>query len=82
MLAGPPSEFALERFDGLQHRRRVQAAFDQRYGVGEIASRPADGRVEHDGRSVEQAKILVEARYRRFNHLRRSAEASVRPVGA
>ena len=75
-------ECALDRLEAGQHLGRFRLAFDQRHGIGEIATGPAMRGVEYDRRSVEQAEILIEARDRGLDHASRAAEAPVRPVGA
>src|SRR3954451_9787454 len=47
-LAGAAAEFALALLQPLQHGRRVELAFDQGHGIGEIAACGAMRRVEHD----------------------------------
>src|SRR5437868_6275026 len=48
MLAAPPAEVALDGFEVPQHRQRLEVAFDQRDGVGEVAPCAADRRVKDD----------------------------------
>ena len=80
--AGPAAEIALDRLEPAQHLGWLKRAFDQRHGIGEVAAGAAVGGVEDDWRGIEQAEVLVQPRDRRFDHLRRSAVASVRPVRA
>jgi hypothetical protein len=81
-LARPAAKLALQGFQALEHLRRVEIAFDERHGIGEIAPGAAVGRVEHDRRCVKQAERLIEARDCGFDDLRRPPETAVRAVGA
>lgn len=78
--ARPAAEFFLQIFQALEHFRRIEAAFDQRDGIGEVASRWPVRRIENDRRSIEQAEFLVEPGDRRLRHSRRSPIAPVRSV--
>ena len=82
MLAAPPSELALDVFDPAQHLGRIQRAFDQRDGIGELAAGPADGGVEDDWRGIEQAELSVEPGDGGFDYARRAPVTAVRAVGA
>ena len=78
--AAPAPEIALDRLETRQHLGRFRVAFDQRDGIGEIAARTAVRGIEDDRRGVEQPKLLVKPGDRRFDHMRRTAMAAVRPV--
>src|SRR5260221_9664887 len=78
--AGAAAEFALQRLEARQQRGRIECAFDQGHGIGEIASGATMRRVEEDGRRIEQFELLVQARNRGFDDARGPAEAAVRPV--
>jgi hypothetical protein len=47
-LPRPAAERAFDRLEPAQHRRRLEPAFDQRHGVGEIAAGAALCGVEDD----------------------------------
>ena len=81
MLAGPTAEVAFDLLDALKHLWRLEFAFDDGHGVGEVASCPSYGRIEKDRRSVKQAEILIEASNGSFNDAAGLAEAAVRPIG-
>src|SRR5690348_14759607 len=53
MLSAPPPEVAFDGLQPAQHRGRLEAAFDQRDRIGEIAPGAANGGIEHDRRGVE-----------------------------
>jgi len=78
----PAAEIALDRFQAAKHFGRVEIAFDEGHGIGEIAAGAPMGCVKDDRRGVEQAELLIEPGNGGFHHLRRAAEAAVRPVGA
>src|SRR4051812_34199565 len=80
MLAGAAAEAALYRLEASQHLGRIEIAFDQRDGVGEIPPGAAVRGVEHDGGSVEQPELLVEPRDRCFDHARGTTETAVPTV--
>src|SRR5690348_18490368 len=80
MLAAAPAELPLDRLDPMQHLLRVEIAFDDRDGIGEVAPGAADRRIENDRRGVEQAKLLVQAGNGGLDHLLRPSVAAVGAV--
>ena len=80
--AAAAAELALEGLEAREYLGRLQAAFDQGNGVGEVAAGAAMGCVEHDRRGIEQTELLVEAGNCGFDDALRSAKTAVRPVGA
>ena len=69
-----------DRFDCRQHGLRLEAAFHQGDGVGEIPAGSADRRIEDDGRGIEQPELLIEPGNRGFDNLRRPPVAPVQTV--
>ena len=80
--AAPTPEIAFDRLEPDEQDRRIEIAFDERNGIGEIAPGAALRRVEDDGRGVEQLELLVQPGDCRLDHPRRPTEAAVRAVGA
>jgi uracil-DNA glycosylase family 4 len=79
-LAASTAELA---FDGLQaskHFGRVQMAFDERDGIGEVPAGATVGCIQDDRRRVEQAEVLIEPGDRGFDDALRTAVAAVWPV--
>ena len=74
------AEFAFDEFKRAKHCARVDVAFDQHNGIGEIASGAAMRWVEDDRRRVEQAKVGIEACDCCLDHLGWPAKAAVAAV--
>ena len=79
-LSPAAAEFALDGLQADEHVRRLELAFDQRDGIGEIAAGSAVGRVEDDRGSIEQPEILVEPGNRGLDHPGGTAVPAVRAV--
>ena len=77
-----PPEITLDRFKREQHCVGIEAALNQRHGIGEIAPCATMRRVEDDRRGIEQAEIPVEPGNRRADHSAGASVATVRAVGA
>ena len=77
---GAAAEGALDGFHLAEHCQRIQPAFDERDGIGEIAPGTTQSGIEQDGRGIEQPEIRVEARDRRRDHARGAAVATVGSV--
>ena len=58
--SAPSAELALHRLERLKHEWRLQLAFDESDGIGEVAAGTAMRGIEQDGRRVEQAECLIE----------------------
>ena len=74
-----PSEFAFEALQLLKHPGRLEIALDDRDGICKITAGSAMRGVEHDGRGIEEAELLVEAGDRGLDDGLRTA---MTPVGA
>src|SRR6185369_9084050 len=79
-LSAAAAEFALHALQAAEHGGRFELAFDERNGVREIATGSAVGRVEDDGRGIEQPEILIEPGDRGLDHAGGAAVPAMRPV--
>ena len=79
--AGSASKAAFDRFQAHEQFGWLKAAFDQRNGIGEVATGAAMRGVKHDRRSVEQAEEPVEVGDRRFDHAGGATVVEVAAVG-
>ena len=76
------AEGALDVLEALKHLGRPKVAFDQGYGVGEVAAGTPVRGVQNDRRGIEKAELLVEPGDRRLHDTRWTAVTAVRAVGA
>ncbi len=79
--ARPTPEVLLDGLEGGEKRHRLERAFDQRDGIGEIATRAALGGVEQDRRGIVQAEFPIQPRDCCPDHLRGPAVVAVRSIG-
>ena len=82
MSCPAPPEHSFHCLDSAEHLRGLEIAFDQRDGVGEIPSSPADSNVENDRRSIEEPKFLIECRNCCLDDPWRSSVTAMRAVRA
>ena len=80
--AGAAAEAAFECLQGAQHGGRVERAFGDGGGVGEVAAGAAARPVEENGGGVEQAEFTVEFGNGGGDDAGGTAVMSVRAVGA
>ena len=75
-----PAECSFDPFERFEHIWRIKIAFDERYGIGKIASGSAVRRIEDDRRCVEQPELLIKTRNSGFDDASWTSKAAVRPV--
>ena len=79
---GPPPEIMLDRLERGEQCVGIERTPDQRHRIGKVAPGIAVGGIEHNRRGAEQTEIPVEPGDGRADHLRRSAVAAMRTIGA
>ena len=78
--AAAAAEFTLEGLQSAEHFRRLKVTFNERNRIGKITARAAVGRVQENGRCVEQSELLVEPSNRCLYNTSRTTISAVRPI--